>query len=134
MKIVVTGRGVSVSESVREYAEQKVAKLERFAENLQQVEVLVSLQGEDMQVEMILLPRKGPQIVGHATHEETYAAIDLVLDKMTQQLRKLKEKREDKRKRSGRAPLPPEPSDMVEDEKLETYQEVVEEFSEKLDT
>lgn len=136
MKIAVTGRGIQVLDNVREYAEQKAGKLERFDDQLQKVEVILSTQGDDKVVEMIAVPRKGKQqVVAQSEHEDVFAAVDLVVDKMSQQLRKAKEKQQDRRKRSGRVPPPPEPSDLVEDEdeNLESYDEVVEKFSEKLD-
>ena len=55
-----------------------------------------------------------------------------VIDKMYKQLNKLKEKSHNK-KRSERLPPPPDPSDLVQDEKLETYQDAVDEFSEQLE-
>lgn len=94
---------------------------------------MISAQGDEKAVEMIALPRKGQQIVAVSKHEDAMAAIDLVVDKMSGQLRKLKDKRQKKRKRSGRVPPPPLPSDLVQDEELETYDQVVEEFSERLD-
>lgn len=96
--------------------------------------MILTTQGDDKQVEMIATPRRGESIVGHATHEDPMAAVDLVLDKMSQQLRRMKDKKQDKRKRSGRAPTPPLPSDEVNEEPLESYQEVVDEFSERFDS
>lgn len=133
MNISVTGRGMNVLDNVRLYAEQKAGKLERFDDQLQKIEVVISIEGDNKVVEMIAVPRKGGPIVGQTQHEDVHAAIDLVVDKMSQQLRKAKDKRKTKRKRSGRVPPPPSPSDLVEDEKLESYDEVVEEFSENLD-
>lgn len=97
--------------------------------------MILSSEGDDKLVEVIAVPRKGQdRVVGHAAHEDQFAAIDLVLDKMAAQLRKQSEKRKDARKkRSGRVPPPPEPSDLVEDEPLESYEEVVDEFSKRLD-
>lgn len=118
---------------MRDYAQQKARKLERFDDQLQKVEIVMAAQGEGKLVEMIAVPRKGQPVVGHTEHEDFYAAIDGVIDKMSSQLSKANKKRHDRRKRSERVPPPPEPSDLVEDERLETYQEVVEEFSEKLD-
>ncbi len=83
---------------------------------------------------MIAVPRRGSPIVGQGQHDDLYAAIDGVVDKMYAQLSKASKKRKDARKRSGRVPPPPAPSDLVEDEELESYQDVVEEFSEKLES
>lgn len=136
MEIQVTGRGLNVRDTLREYAESKAAKLERFHDSLEKIEVLISHQGDEKQVEMIAHQRRGQPIVGTVAHEDPMAAIDLVLDKMTQQLRRMKDKKESQRKRSERVPSPPLPSDVVdedEDEELESYQDVVEEFSKNLD-
>ena len=133
MKVTITGRSMQVHDSVKEYAEQKARKLERFSDSLQKVEIVLSTRGDDKIVEMICVPRRGDRIVGQAEHEDQFAAVDLVLDKMEAQLRKAADKRKQK-KRSGRLPEPPSPSDEIEDEELESYQDVVEEFSEKLDT
>ena len=133
MKVTITGRSMQVHDSVREYAEQKARKLERFSESLQKVEVILSTRGDDKAVEMIIVPRRGERVVAQAVHEDQFAAVDLVLDKVATQLRKASDKRK-KKKRSGRMPTPPNPSDLIEDETLDTYEQVVEEFSENLDS
>lgn len=136
MKVSVTGRGVTVQDSFKEYAEQKARKLERYADSLQKIEILLSSQGDDKVVEMIVVPRRGDRVVGHTQHEDAFAAVDLVVDKMYAQLSKLKKKRQD-RNRSERVPPPLDATDMppppAEDDSLESYQEVVDKFSEKLD-
>jgi hypothetical protein len=73
-------------------------------------------------------------VVGQAEHEDQFAAVDLLMDKMSTQLRRLSSKRKSAKKRSGRVPPPPMPSDSVEDEKLDTYEDVVEEFGQTLDS
>lgn len=134
MKVTITGRSMQVNDSVREYAEQKAKKLERFSDQLQKVEIVLSVQGDTKLVEMIAVPRRGQnRVVGQAEHEDQFAAVDLLIDKMVSQLRKQSEKRKNVRKRSGRVPPPPEPSDLVDEERLETYDDVVDRFSERLE-
>ncbi len=134
MEISVIGRGIPLQPAHKEYAEQKASKLERYTEDLQKVEIILSAQGDQKLVEMIATPRKGHPVIGHAQQEELLTAVDVVVDKMYAQLSKMKGKRQDKRRHSGRIPLPPNPSDLVEDEVLETYEDVVTRFSETLDT
>lgn len=134
MKINITGRRIQVGPDLKSYAEEKAARLERYFDQLRQIEVVLSHHGDQKVAEMIAHPRKGERIHGQAQHEDQFAAVDLLVDKMYNQLNKVKTKLEDKRKRSGRAPAPPEPSDMVTDEQpLETYEEVVDKFSERFD-
>lgn len=131
MDIHVTGRGLTIRDALREYAESKAGKLEQFNHDLEKIDIILTHEGDEKQVEMIAVPRRGNSFVASATHEDPMAAVDLCLDKMSQQLRRTKDKRDDKRKRSERVPAPPLPSDEVKDEKLGTYQDAVEEFSEK---
>lgn len=133
MKVTITGRSMQVHDSVREYAEQKARKLERYSDSLQKIEIILSSHGDSKVAEMIATPRRGQQMIGQAEHEDQFAALDLVVDKMATQLRRASDKRK-KRKRTGRVPPPPAPSDLVEDEKLDTYEDAVQEFSENLDT
>jgi len=133
VKITITGRGIEVQDATRDYAQEKARKLERFDDQLQKVEIVMAAQGDGKLVEMKAVSRRGQPVIGTSEHEDLYAAIDGVIDKVVGQLSKANKKRKDRRKRSERVPPPPEPSDLVEDEVLDTYEDVVEEFSEKLD-
>lgn len=134
MKVTITGRNMNVHETIRTYAEEKAAKLDRYFDQLREVEIIFSGEGDSKVVEMIAHPRKGERIVGQMSHEDPFAAVDLLLDKMYNQLTKAKEKLKDKRKRSGRVPPPTAPSEMsAPAEELESYDEVVEEFSSRFD-
>ncbi|MDC3378972.1 ribosome-associated translation inhibitor RaiA [Planctomycetota bacterium] len=133
MKISITGRHMTVHAGVRSYAEEKAAKLERYFNELKTVEIILAVEGDRKLVEMIAIPRQGSKrMIGNAEHEDQFAAIDLVIDKMYKQLNKIKEKSHS-RKGSERLPPPPDATDLIQDEKLETYQDAVNEFSEQLD-
>lgn len=134
MKVTVTGRNMNVHETIRTYAEEKAAKLDRYFDQLREIEIVFSSDGDNKTVEMIAHPRKGERIVGQMSHEDPFAAVDLLVDKMYNQLTKAKEKLKDKRKRSGRVQPPTAPAEMNEPaEELESYDEVVEEFSSRFD-
>ncbi len=135
MKITITGRHVNVHETLKSYAEEKAAKLERYMDGMREIEIVLSAEGDLKTAEMIAHPRKGDRIVGQTRHEDQFAAVDLLIDKMSQQLRRTKEKIQDRRKRSGRVPDAPLPSDEAQDpeEKLESYDEVVDKFGERFD-
>src|ERR1022692_2926175 len=81
-----------VHESVKEYATEKASKLERFNDSLQHIEITVANEGDRKLVEMIATSRLGGKHVGQVEHEDTFAAIDLLFDKMKRQLEKTKEK------------------------------------------
>lgn len=134
MKVTITGRNMNVHETIKTYAEQKAGKLDRYFDQLREVEIVFSGEGDRKVVEMIAHPRKGEKIIGQMSHEDPFAAVDLLIDKMYNQLTKAKEKLKDKRKRSGRVPPPTAPEEMSGPaEELESYEEVVEEFSSRFD-
>jgi ribosome-associated translation inhibitor RaiA len=105
-------------------------------EQLREVEIVFSAEADRKTVEMIAHPRRGEKIVGQVTHEDPFAAVDLLVDKMYNQLHKTKEKAKDKRKRSGRHPASagaaPDMAAKPVDE-LESYEEVVDQFGERFD-
>lgn len=127
MKITITGRHMHVHDSVKEYALEKASKLERFNDALQHIEIVVANDGDRKVVEMIATARVGGKHVGQVEHEDTFAAIDLLMDKMKRQLERTKEKVKHQKKHSERArpPLPKggEPSG---EEELESYDDVIE--------
>ena len=134
IKIHVTGRHMQVSQDLRNYAESKAQRLERYFDELREIEVILENSSDRKTAEMIAIPRKGERIVGQATHEDQFAAIDLVIDKMYQRLTKVKQKLKESRKRSERVDNPPDPTDLPEPrEELESYDEVVDKFGEQFD-
>lgn len=134
VKVNVTGRHIQVTDDLKRYAQEKASRLDRYFDRMLTVEVVLTQDGGERKVaEMIVHPRKGERIVGTADHEDMFAAIDLVIDKMYQQLHRLKERVKDAKKHSGRVPPPSAPPEPDEDEGLESYEEVVDEFSKKFD-
>ena len=129
--ITITGRHMHVHDSVKEYAHEKAAKLERFNDALQHIEIVVANEGDRKLVEMIATSRVGGKHVGQVEHEDTFAAIDLLFDKMKRQLEKTKERKKNRKHgaESGRALN----ADSVnratkggDDEELESYDDVIE--------
>lgn len=98
ISVEVTGVKHVVSDATREYAEQKIGKLERYipAHGLKSASANVRLKesngnpDERFEAEVVLsLPDK--VIKASATHGDMYAAIDLLEEKAETQLRKYKE-------------------------------------------
>lgn len=96
--IEVTGVKHVVSDATREYAQQKISKLERYmpAHSLKSASADVRLKesngnpDEKFEAEVVIsLPDK--VIKASAVHGDMYAAIDLLEEKAETQLRKYKE-------------------------------------------
>ncbi|CAM3019648.1 ribosome hibernation promoting factor [Vibrio rarus] len=91
MQINITGHHVELTDSLQEYVNSKFQKLERFFENITNVQVILKLEKVNHIAEATLHVSQGDI---HATAEEDnmYAAIDALVDKLVRQLTKHKEK------------------------------------------
>jgi putative sigma-54 modulation protein len=95
--IVVTARHADVSPALREATRKKVAHLERFASDVRLVEVefsdLASRRSVDAHTCEILVHLKGQLVKGVASAAEQPVTLDLAIEKVTQQMRRLHERR-----------------------------------------
>ena len=91
MQIDVTGHHVEVTEALREYVHTKFNKLERHFDHINHVHVVLNVEKLQQVVEAKLnLP--GTEVFASCEHENMYAAIDMLIDKLDRQVIKYKEK------------------------------------------
>lgn len=102
MNIIVTGRHLEITPSLRSYAEEKVGKFDRYLSNITEAVVTLSVQKYRHKAE-VLLKANGVLIQAEGVTEETYSAIDQVIEKLERQVKKYKEKLVSRRKNEGRA-------------------------------
>ncbi len=91
MNINITGRHLSISERLKEYAETKIQKLEKYFNQLIDAHVILYAEKLDKGSEVIV-NGDGIQFHGRETSDSLYAAIDLLFEKMEKQIIKYKEK------------------------------------------
>jgi putative sigma-54 modulation protein len=92
MQIIVTGNHIDVTDSLREYVSSKLEKLERHFEQVSNIHVVLSVEKLRQKVEANLhLPNN--DIHAEAEHDDMYAAIDALIDKLDRQVKKHKEKK-----------------------------------------
>ncbi len=129
MKITITGRHMQVHDSVREYAIEKTNKLERYNNAIQHIELVIANEGDRKLVEMIATSRVGGKQVAQVEHEDIFAAIDLLIDKMKRQLERAKEKvkhhKHDESARQRTVETVARQKSPSNEEKLETYDDVI---------
>lgn len=97
MKVTITGRHFELSDGIREYANEKIEKLERILDSITEVEVLLKGEDRSFHCEFIIHVANKPNVVIDVAHDSMYAAIDLAIDKAQRQVRKHKEKTQDHR-------------------------------------
>ncbi|MDB5056111.1 MAG: sigma-54 modulation protein [Bacilli bacterium] len=93
MKYNIRGANIEVTESLRDYVEKKLGKLERYFEAppTSEVHVTLSVVRELNNVE-VTIPLTGVLLRAEEKASDMYASIDLVLDKLERQIRKHKTK------------------------------------------
>ena len=92
MQITVSGRHMGISESLKSYCREKSARLARFFNRIQSIEVILDGRNGQHFAEMIVHSDRAQPFVAHEQHEDAYAAVDLTLDKVERQIRRHKEK------------------------------------------
>lgn len=88
----IRGENVEVTPAIREYVEKKVAKLERyFSEGITATAHVNLKVYQDKQTKVeITIPMKDLTLRAEERHNDMYAAIDLIVDKLERQIRKYK--------------------------------------------
>lgn len=85
--ISVTGRNVHVTEAMKEYALEKVAKMERFSTQLIDASITMDIQKLDHKVDIILKVSHWV-VKSSAVTTDMYASIDKAVHKLDRQLRR----------------------------------------------
>lgn len=127
LSITVTGRHVTVTPAMREYAEKKVAGLHLDYPKIIEARVLLSVEQDRHIAEIILFCANHIVIEADTTTPDMYASIDETISKIARRMRKhktrmLKAYRPEKKRRSIRAvsesvfpaELPEEPEQELE--------------------
>ncbi|MFA7467092.1 MAG: ribosome-associated translation inhibitor RaiA [Desulfotomaculaceae bacterium] len=91
MNVLVRGRNVNVTNALKEYVEKRVGKLDKFLDGLDDITVLLVVEGDSHKVE-VTIPVNGMILRGEEATGDMYASIDLVVDKLEKQIEKYKGK------------------------------------------
>ena len=94
MQLNVSGHHVEVTDSLREYVESKIERLERHFDLVSDVHCILSVEKLRHKAEAKVMVNGGT-IFAETTDEDMYAAIDGLVDKLERQVRKYKEKKVD---------------------------------------
>jgi putative sigma-54 modulation protein len=101
VQILVTGRNVAVPDALKSYAEKKASKLLKYYDRIQAIDVVLDHDSGQNRAEMIVEAEHRNTFVARESHDDMYAAIDLVVDKLERQLTRHKERFRN-RKHQGR--------------------------------
>lgn len=90
MQTIVRGKNITVTPALKEYAEKKVNRFEKFFEgDLKHSTVVLSVE-KDMQKVEVSIPLDGYLLRGEDQTDDMYKSIDNVVEKLERQVRKYK--------------------------------------------
>jgi putative sigma-54 modulation protein len=91
MKVIVRGRGLSVTAPIRAHVEAKVGKVTRFLPKLREARVVLVVEKYRHLAEVTLLAKQRTFRCAEATHD-IFSAVDLAVDKLEHQVRRTKDR------------------------------------------
>ena len=108
MNVSVVARHMDVTESMRNYAEEKVEKLPRLFNGLQSVTITFDLEAGRNLVEIVATGKHKSTFVARQQGEDMYGCVDECIRKMEQQLRRHKDRVRDRQGPSHEETMVPE--------------------------
>jgi putative sigma-54 modulation protein len=94
MQMTISGHHLDVTDPIRKYVIAKLSKLERHYDHINSTAVILSVEKLTQKAEATIHV-SGGELFANAEHEDLYAAIDALSDKLDRQLIKHKEKHRD---------------------------------------
>ncbi len=104
MQISLTGHHVDVTDALKNYVDGKFERLERHFDQVINVHVILTVEKLRQKAEATI-NINGANVFADAVHEDMYAAIDGLIDKLDRQVIKYKEKKSNHRGGNGRKGL-----------------------------
>jgi putative sigma-54 modulation protein len=92
MQINLTGHHIDITESLRSYVDNKFERLARHFDHVLNVHVILSVEKLRQKAEATL-HINGAKVFADSVHEDMYAAIDTLIDKLDRQVLRHKEKK-----------------------------------------
>lgn len=91
MQLMLTGQHLDITDPLRDYVNEKLGRVDRHFDNVTSLHVVLSVEKMRQKAEATL-HAAGATLFADAEHEDMYAAIDALADKIERQVTKHKEK------------------------------------------
>jgi len=96
MNIIISGKQIELTDGIKTAINEKLGRLDFYLHPETEMKVTIRAKKARQTVEATIIPISGPIIRAEDSEENLYAAIDVVYDKLNKQLRKYKNKLQDK--------------------------------------
>jgi len=91
MQINITGHHLDITPALRSYVHEKFERLQRHFDHITNGHVILTVEKERQKAEATLHVNRA-NLFAEVEHDDMYAAIDMLIDKLDRQLKKHKEK------------------------------------------
>lgn len=91
MQLSISGHHLEVTDAIKDYVSSKIARLERHSDRITSTQVILSVDKLIQRAEATIQVTGG-EVFANAEHNDLYAAIDALVDKLDRQIIKHKEK------------------------------------------
>ncbi len=118
MKLVVQGKGIEITDHLRDYVEKKLGKLDRYLATITEARIELSAEKtrshQDRQVAQLTIRTNRSILRAEERTGDIFMSVDMVMDKIKRQIDRYKKKRRSKN-RGAPAEKPPEETVVQED-------------------
>ena len=101
MKLNIRGDKLVVTDAIKSYIDEKISKLNKYFDNEDIEAKIVIKVSNNREIIEVTVPTNKYTLRAEERHEDLYAAIDLVIDKLERQIRKNKTKLNDRYKKES---------------------------------
>ena len=91
MQINLTGHHLDITPALRSFVQEKLERIERHFDHITKIHVILTIEKGRQKAEASIHVNRG-NIFANAQHDDMYAAIDMLIDKLDRQVIKHKEK------------------------------------------
>jgi putative sigma-54 modulation protein len=104
MQVSVTFRKIDASDTLRNYAEEKLYRIKKYVEDPIEAHVVLSVE-KFRHIAEVSINANGLRINGQEETGDMYSAIDMVVDKVESQIKRYREKLKKRKSDGGTKPL-----------------------------
>ena len=102
MLFTISGKHIDITEAIRNHAEEKTAKLPKYYNSINRIEVIIDgNQGGKISAEIIASAERRKIFVVTETGQDAYKCIDIAVRKLERQLKRQKTKERDDKHTGG---------------------------------
>ena len=103
LHVIVQGKHIAVTPALREYAEEKLGRITRYFDHVQEAQVVLSVErrrGNVGRAQVVEVTVRGDGVLlrGEEASPDMYASIDLVVEKLKKQIERYRSKFIDRRR------------------------------------